>query len=151
MKSFPGSAPALVPFPSLPEPLAIIHLQTRHPKSLAGLTFAGEPDRVRMGLPPRFLGSRAAWDSLHEWRHNNDLEMGHSHVDEVLSMSGKSILEMMWDELDDAVAALMRGQSGRRKGRVQGIAACVAIITDPYRPKTEPILAEAQRRWEVKQ
>jgi hypothetical protein len=62
---------------------------------------------------------------------------------------GKSILEMMWEELDAIVERLMGGGAAEEDtGRAQGVAYAIAVIENPYLPDMERIRNEAMDRWE---
>lgn len=63
---------------------------------------------------------------------------------------GKSILEMMWDELDAIVERLMGGGAAEDdKGRAQGVAMCIALVENPYLPDVERVREQAMDRWET--
>lgn len=74
--------------------------------------------------------------------------------------AGKSILEMLWDELDAAYDRLMADGGaasaavedwqawGRDQGVAHGLAHAVAIMTNPYRVDLPAIKAQAHERWE---
>jgi hypothetical protein len=65
---------------------------------------------------------------------------------------GKSILEMLWEELDAIVERLMAGAASEEdKGRAQGVAYAIAVIENPYLPSVERIREEAMDRWEADQ
>ena len=80
---------------------------------------------------------------------------------------GRSILEQIWEELDatmdrlrsDGVpdpdpamsvgAAINAGKDwGEERGRAQGVAFAIAVMTNPYAPDVPKIKAEARKRWE---
>lgn len=62
---------------------------------------------------------------------------------------GKSILEMLWEELDSIVERLMGGGEAEGDvGRAQGVAYAIAVIENPYHVDMERIRAEAMQRWE---
>lgn len=74
---------------------------------------------------------------------------------------GRSILEQIWEELDAIMNQLRSGSpipeaegwAGVRdraelRGRAQGIALAISIITDPYAPDIQTVKAEARKRWE---
>jgi hypothetical protein len=69
-------------------------------------------------------------------------------------MAGPTILEMMWQELDSVVDRLMedgaQAEDGRDPGRAEGVAYCIAIITNPYEVNIEAIREEAMVRWETR-
>lgn len=64
---------------------------------------------------------------------------------------GKTILEMLWEELDAVVDRLMTGQEaedGRDPGRAEGMALAIAVMQNPYRPSWEAVRDQAVARWE---
>ena len=74
---------------------------------------------------------------------------------------GRSILEQIWEELDSIMDRLRSGSpipeaegwTGVRdraelRGRAQGIAYAIAVMTNPYAPDVPKIKAEARTRWE---
>jgi hypothetical protein len=65
---------------------------------------------------------------------------------------GKSILEMLWEELDAIVERLMAGGNDEDdKGKAQGVAWAIALVQNPYLPDIEHVRAEAMDRWEADQ
>lgn len=77
--------------------------------------------------------------------------------------SGRSILEIVWEHLDDTMEVLMSPAPPRRdiagmpdldaaivaKGKAQGLAIAIAIIQNPYNIDIDPIREEAlSRYWE---
>lgn len=66
---------------------------------------------------------------------------------------GRSILEMMEDELDVVMERLMSrdgaAEDGLDPGRAQGLATAIAIIRNPYRPDMDMVRAMAVERWET--
>lgn len=63
----------------------------------------------------------------------------------------KSLLERMWEELDSIVERLMSGaeaDDGRDPGRAEGVAFCIALITQPYAPDVDKIRQLAMERYE---
>lgn len=68
---------------------------------------------------------------------------------------GRSIVEMMEDELDSIVERLMTpgaaAEDGRDPGRAEGVAFCIAIIRQPYNPDIEAVRNDAMLRWEEKE
>lgn len=68
--------------------------------------------------------------------------------------SGKSLLEMMEDELDSVVERLMNGGAaadGRDPGRAEGIAFCIALLKQPYNPDVMKVREAAMERYEAAQ
>lgn len=64
--------------------------------------------------------------------------------------AGKSILEMLWEELDAIVDRIMTEQDsedGRDPGRAEGVAYCIAVFTNPYLPNLDAIREQAMDRW----
>jgi hypothetical protein len=63
---------------------------------------------------------------------------------------GRSILEMLWEELMSISERLYTGaeaEDGRDPGRAEGVAFCIAVMTNPYAPNIEAVRAEVVRRW----
>ena len=72
--------------------------------------------------------------------------------------AGKSLLQTMWDELVSCIDQLMHQDEleiedlDRLKGRCEGIAWCIAVLTQsPRAIDINPIKAEAMERWEATQ
>lgn len=64
--------------------------------------------------------------------------------------AGPSILETLWIELMAISERLLTGQQaedGRDPGRAEGIAYCIAVLTNPYDPAIESVRKEVMRRW----
>jgi hypothetical protein len=58
---------------------------------------------------------------------------------------------MLWEELMSIVERLMTGAEaadGRDHGRAEGVAFCIAVMTNPYKPSIPAVRVEAMRRWE---
>jgi len=70
----------------------------------------------------------------------------------VTSTRGKSLLAMMWEELDSIMDRLMHpgseAEDGRDPGRAEGVAYCIAVVQSPYAPNINDIRAQAVERWE---
>lgn len=84
--------------------------------------------------------------------------------------AGRSLLEILWEELDAIMERLMtEGQPhtpvedefyqqdldawrewGEERGKAQGVAYAIAVITNPYEVSVQAIKREAARRWETK-
>lgn len=65
--------------------------------------------------------------------------------------AGRSIYEMLWDEMDSVYARLMAGEGARAKGdkgRAGGLAYALAVMTNPYKVDIEAIREQAHERWE---
>lgn len=77
------------------------------------------------------------------------------------SCAGKSILEMMNEELDRLVGLLMTDWStppeegddeewldyGEVRGQAQGVAMCIAFVLNPYHPNIEAVKDDALERY----
>lgn len=71
-------------------------------------------------------------------------------VDAGNSCMGKSVTELLWEELDRIVDRLMTGQEaedGKDAGRAEGTAYALAVFQNPYRPNLDKIREEATDRW----
>ena len=64
---------------------------------------------------------------------------------------GKTILELLWDELDAIMDRLMsdgEAEDGRDPGRAEGVAYCIAVMQNPYLPNIDAVREQAMERWE---
>lgn len=69
-----------------------------------------------------------------------------------LMCAGKSLHEILWDELMTIMDRLMTGceaEDGRDPGRAEGVAYCIAIFQNPYAPNIDSVRAEAMERWDA--
>lgn len=67
---------------------------------------------------------------------------------------GKTLLEMLWEELDAIMDRLMTGQEAedeRDPGRAEGVAFCIAVFQNPYAPNINVVRDQAMDRWEQQQ
>lgn len=84
--------------------------------------------------------------------------------------AGRSLLEILWEELDAVMERLMtdekpdfRGSGvpyeeryelirawGEERGQAQGLAYAIAVLTNPYAPSVPAIRQEAVARWKSK-
>jgi len=127
-----------IAFSDLVDDAAASHLVQHHPD---GMKLVPVPEPGRQVF--RFRSERRIWDIYH------DMIL---HKGEIMP-AGKSIFEMMWDELDTVVSRLMldgEGYEDQDKGAALGIATCLAIMINPYAPDIGAVRTEAMRRWEVK-
>lgn len=64
---------------------------------------------------------------------------------------GKSILEMIWDDLDATVERLMSVEPEDADeidvGQARGLAFAIAVIVNPYYPNIETVREQAMGRW----
>lgn len=70
------------------------------------------------------------------------------------SCAGKSIVEMLWEELDAIVDRIMSdaaAEDGRDPGRAEGVAYAIAVINNPYGPNLDLVRGQAMERWEAGQ
>lgn len=68
--------------------------------------------------------------------------------------SGKSIYEMLWDELMVIMERLMTGQESEDGGdrwRAEGVAYAIAVFTNPYAPNLDAVREQAMERWEAEE
>ena len=68
---------------------------------------------------------------------------------------GKSLIEKMWDELDDTVGLIQdEGPSSDVKAGLkkyaEGIAFCIAVMAEPYFTSVKGVSVEALRRWKMR-
>lgn len=124
----------------------IQHLEDHHPDALL---FEFRPEPHRAGLPRR-LHNRTMLETYHAILHKNN-EMDHVHRERADVPAGKSILEMLWEEMDSLMERLMTGaeaEDGGDKFRAQGLAYAIAVMTNPYAPSVDSIREEAMERWD---
>lgn len=81
--------------------------------------------------------------------------------DDDVSCAGRSLVEIMEEELDDVMTQLMENvydedeaedaaNLNLLRGKAQGISTCLAIIQNPYAPSIDGIKADAVRRYEAR-
>lgn len=66
------------------------------------------------------------------------------------SCGGKSIREMLEDELDTIVERIMtdcEAEDGRDPGRAEGVAYALAVFLNPYLPNIDAVREAAMDRW----
>lgn len=69
-----------------------------------------------------------------------------------MAYAGKSIVELVWDEMDSVYARLMSGDTQKGdKGCARGLATALAILTNPYASNVEEVRQQAHARWEAAQ
>lgn len=74
-----------------------------------------------------------------------------------INPTGKSLLEKMWDESDDALDAFkesreFRDMSGETlKGYIMGIAECISFCAVPYFRNPKDVLRQMEKRWKMRQ
>lgn len=71
---------------------------------------------------------------------------------EPLANAGRSIIEIVWEEMDAVYGRLMAGEGARAKGdkgRAAGLAYALAVMTNPYAVNVETIREQAHARWEA--
>lgn len=67
---------------------------------------------------------------------------------------GKTILELLWGELDAVMDRLMTGgaaEDGRDPGRAEGVAFAIAVMQNPYLPNIDAVREQAMERWEAQE
>lgn len=72
-------------------------------------------------------------------------------ADRPLVNAGRSIIEIIWEEMDAVYARLMAGDGARAKGdkgRAAGLAYALAVMYNPYEPNVEAVREAAHARWE---
>ena len=68
------------------------------------------------------------------------------------SCGGKTLYEMVWDELDVITERLMAGEGAEDDvGAARGIAYIIAVMQNPYLPNIDNIKEQAMDRWEAGQ
>ena len=80
------------------------------------------------------------------------------HEMDGFSCAGRSLLEIIEDELDDSFDALMDKDNGydeetlnKAKGRAEGLTFAIAIIKGPYAPNIDAIKGQAVERYRDRQ
>lgn len=66
--------------------------------------------------------------------------------------NGRSIQELLWEELDAIMERLMtdtQAADGRDPGRAEGVAYCIAVFQNPYLPNIDKVREQAMERWEA--
>jgi hypothetical protein len=90
---------------------------------------------------------------------------------------GRTLLEIFWEELDDIMDRLMEKgppsdseppsqwelldeflideredwkEYGEERGQAQGVAYCIAVMTNPYKPDIDAVRELAMERWETR-
>lgn len=64
--------------------------------------------------------------------------------------AGKSILELLWDELMTVLDRLMTegtAEDGKDPGRAEGLAYAIAVMSNPYLPNVDSVREQAMDRW----
>lgn len=66
--------------------------------------------------------------------------------------AGKSLLQLMWEELDTIMERLMTEGAANEddRGMALGVAYCIALVTNPYHVDIEAVREEAMERWQEK-
>lgn len=65
--------------------------------------------------------------------------------------AGRSIVEMMEDELDAIIERLMgEPENEEERGKAAGVSYCIAIARQPYNPDVPAVKNEAMLRWEAR-
>lgn len=70
---------------------------------------------------------------------------------EPLANAGKSIIELLWEVMDETYAELMKGAGKKMQGRASGLAEAIAMMTNPYLRDVEAVRQAAHARWEAAQ
>jgi len=65
---------------------------------------------------------------------------------ESTSCAGRSILQMMQDQLDRAMIKYREDPNDQRRGIVRGLATGVAILQQPYNPNVKSVERESKVR-----
>lgn len=67
-------------------------------------------------------------------------------------VAGKSVLDLLWEHLDDFVDAVQEPvneyEAAHAKGRAHGMAVAIAVVTNPYAPEVDEVKVQAMERWE---
>lgn len=93
---------------------------------------------------------QSAWDQITGHKCPSPLRRG-------VLPAGKSLLEKMWDEADDALDAFKSGveylgmEGDLLKGYIQGISECISFCAVPWFRIPEDVLRQMQKRWKMRQ
>jgi len=68
---------------------------------------------------------------------------------ESVSCAGRSILQMVREQLDRAMIKYLEDPTDQRRGIVRGLATGVAIVQQPYNPNVKAVERESKRRVAV--
>lgn len=71
-----------------------------------------------------------------------------------MTVSGKSILDLLWEKLDALVDKIKEDGAGYEDydtGHALGLAEGIAFIEDPYSQDVDDVRTEAMRRWQERQ
>lgn len=69
---------------------------------------------------------------------------------EPFQFAGRSIIDILWEEMDATYARLAGGKGSRAKGdkgRAGGLAYALAVMTNPYDVNVEAIKEQVHARW----
>lgn len=66
--------------------------------------------------------------------------------------AGKSIVELLWDVLDQLMDLLMKDEEPDEltRGKAEGVAYALAVFQNPYLPNLDAIREQAVERWEAR-
>lgn len=138
----------------LPQPLAAMVLPGHRPATHSAAYRAGVAQyrcicgAKTMPAPPTTAAAL--------WREH--LEMNMSKTEKLVASSepfqfaGRSILEIIWEEMDAVYGRLMAGDGAKAKGdkgRAAGLAYAIAVIQNPYEVNVEAVRDQAHARWEA--
>jgi hypothetical protein len=70
---------------------------------------------------------------------------------EPLAHAGKSIIELLWEQMDTVYAELMAGAGKKTQGKAAGLAEALALMSNPYLRDVDAVRAAAHERWEAAQ
>lgn len=129
--------------------------------------FDGTPDKSLTGACVRAINFDYSCAIGRERNRVMSLVPRNADVERVIasprpSCGGKSILDLIWEELMEGYRRLMPGgEHGdleisdpvrtNTSGVVLGLASAIAIIINPYAPNVDVVRTEARARWEAEQ
>jgi hypothetical protein len=68
-----------------------------------------------------------------------------------VSCAGRSIIEIIWEDLDDVMDRLMAEPTDADKGEALGLARALATMMNPYEKNVDSIRGEAFERWQERE
>lgn len=77
-----------------------------------------------------------------------------SKTNTAVTTSGRNLLEIMWELIDEATNRLLTPSidtGDKDVGYALGLATMLATFVNPYLPDVDAIRLEAMERWEVRQ
>lgn len=118
----------------------------------SGIAHAPERGRYRFACPERNCYRALDFKTLEEAERDRD-NHGCPNIGGPTKVSwsvGKTLVEQMWDKLDETMEQVMVEQLAEAKVRARAIAECIVIFMEIYFPTTDDVAKEAVRRYNAK-